>query len=222
MSFDYYSDHLTAGKLRRAYEIAPPRVKRYLRAELAYVLDHIDQADHVIELGCGYGRILGHLADHAGWVLGIDSSVSSLWEVVLDHTNLELAAMDAVRLALADNSFDVVVCIQNGISAFHVDHGALLRESLRIARPGGRLMFSSYSPKFWEERLHWFELQAEEGLVGLIDYGKTGDGTIVCRDGFSATTVTEADFRGLLEDVRVSGEVVEVDHSSVFLHIRKP
>ena len=54
--------------------------------------------------------------------------------------------------------------------------------------PGGRALFSSYSPKFWEHRLSWFREQADKGLLGAIDEEKTRDGLIVCRDGFVART----------------------------------
>jgi len=36
---DYYADHLTAEKLRRGYEIAPPRLQQYLRAELDFATE---------------------------------------------------------------------------------------------------------------------------------------------------------------------------------------
>jgi len=44
-------------------------------------------------------------------------------------------------------------------------------------------VFSTYAAEFWSERLRWFELQAAAGLVGEIDYEKTKDGVVVCKDG---------------------------------------
>jgi 2-polyprenyl-6-hydroxyphenyl methylase/3-demethylubiquinone-9 3-methyltransferase len=127
--------------------------------------------------------------------------------------------MDAVRLGFLDGAFDRVVCIQNGISAFHVDARALVRESLRVTRPGGIALFSSYSDAFWEHRLEWFVLQAEAGLVGEIDWERTRDGTIACTDGFTATTVGARRFAALAEELGVSARIVEIDSSSVFCEI---
>src|SRR5690606_17505079 len=104
--------------------------------------------------------------------------------------NCRLLCMDAAATAFRDNQFDRVICIQNGISAFHVDRLALMRESLRICRPGGSVLFSSYSEKFWDHRLAWFEQQSAHGLLGPIDYDRTGNGSIVCTDGFTASTCT--------------------------------
>ena len=71
--------------------------------------------------------------------------------------------MDASRLAFVDGSFDLVACVQNGICAYAVDQRALIRESLRVLRPGGKALFSSYAESFWEPRLAWFERQAAAG-----------------------------------------------------------
>jgi len=94
-------------------------------------------------------------------------------------------------------AFDMVCCLQNGVSAFKVEPEHLLATVLEAARPGGRALFSSYAAAFWDERLEWFRIQSGHNLVGEIDEAATGDGRIVCKDGFIATTFDERDFRAL-------------------------
>jgi ubiquinone/menaquinone biosynthesis C-methylase UbiE len=218
----YYGDKLFSEKLMRCYEIAPPRVRQYLQAEIEYVLGRIQPKDVVLELGCGYGRILPSLARKADWVIGIDTSLNSLHlgsQILNDFSNCQLLRMDAVHLAFGDRVFDCVVCIQNGISAFHVDQYQLVREAIRVTKPGGIVLFSSYADKFWKDRLHWFELQSREGLVGEIDYDQTRDGVIVCKDGFTATTVRPEQFLSLASQLNVDARIIEVDESSLFCEI---
>jgi hypothetical protein len=95
----------------------------------------------------------------------------------------------------------------------------LIAESLRVTRGGGRVLFSSYSEKFWKPRLEWFELQAAHGLLGEIDWDATGDGVIVCQDGFRATTVSPDEFRSLASEFDVRAHIEKVDESSVFCEI---
>lgn len=219
---DYYDEKLAAQSLRRCYEIAPPRTKRYLDAELDHVLGHIEPGDSVLDLGCGYGRTLPRLSSKARHVVGIDTSMSSLRTATADVGalgNCRLACMDAVHLGFGDCTFDLVVCIQNGISAFHVDRHDLMSESLRVVRQGGTALFSTYSEKFWADRLEWFELQSREGLLGEIDYGKTGNGVIVCVDGFEATTVRPEEFIALAGRFDADARIIEVDDSSVFCEL---
>ncbi len=219
----YYSDSLSAERLRRCYEIAPPRVARYLKAEIEYVLTKIKPSDAVLELGCGYGRVIGRLLGKTRKVVGIDTSKASLDQAktdLRDHSNLNLAQMNAVNLGFIDGCFDVVICIQNGISAFKIDQEDLLIESLRVSRNGGTCLFSSYSDRFWDHRLEWFHLQASEDLIGEIDLEKTGNGRIVCKDGFQATTLRREDFSELISRVGVTATIAEVDESSIFCEIR--
>ena len=222
MVYKYYKDSLSGERLKRVYEIAPPRVQRYLKAEAGHVADAISRGADVLELGCGYGRILPELAKKAGTLVGVDTSFANIRlgmkELAgLPHCNL--FCMDAALLGLRDRQFDCVVCIQNGISAFHVDKRDLIREAVRVVRPGGRAVFSTYSERFWDDRLRWFELQAQEGLLGEIDYEKTGDGVIVCKDGFTATTVSPEDFRALTRGLDAEVNLIEVDASSLFCEI---
>jgi len=221
----YYEDKLSDERLKRCYEIAPARVQQYLKAEVAYVLQKIRRGDIVLELGCGYGRILPSLAQRAGTVIGIDTSLASLAlasEMLANISNCLLLNMDALQLAFRDRVFDCVVCIQNGISAFHVDQKDLVRESVRVTKPGGEVLFSSYSDKFWEERLKWFQIQSEARLLGEIDYERTRNGVIVCKDGFTATTVQPSEFLALTGELNLDAQIVEVDRSSVFCEIIIP
>jgi hypothetical protein len=68
---DYYSRALAGERLRRCYDIAPPRVQRCLLEEIRFVCQRLQASDFVLELGCGYGRVLWQLAEVAGLVTGI-------------------------------------------------------------------------------------------------------------------------------------------------------
>ena len=218
----YYSEKLSAERLKRCYEIASPRVRQYLEAEIQHILNKIRPGDVVLELGCGYGRIIPSIAGKAATIVGIDTSFSSLLigrEILRDISNCHLLAMDAALLAIKDDSFDIVVCIQNGISAFQIDRRGLIRESIRVTKPGGTALFSSYSDDFWPHRLEWFQAQSDEGLLGEIDYEQTRQGVIVCRDGFKATTFRAENFLELTSVFPVDIKIVEVDGSSLFCEI---
>jgi len=221
----YYEEGLAAARLRAVYEIAPPRTKAYLEAEIDFVLGKISPRMTALELGCGYGRVLERLAGKARLAVGIDTSMASLHMArpfLGAARNIGLAAMDASALAFAAGSFDLTICIQNGISAFHVDRGRLFAEAVRVTRSGGTVLFSSYASRFWNDRLEWFEAQAAEGLIGPIDREATRDGVIVCTDGFRATTVSAEEFRALAAEVGVEPRIVEVDGSSLFCELVRP
>jgi len=224
----YYSEKLSGERLRECYDVAPPRVRRYLQAEIDFVRGRLAPTDRALELGCGYGRVALALSGGGRRVVGIDNSVESVAlarELASAHPegdSCDFVVTDAVALAFRDGAFDAVVCVQNGVCAFGVDPLALVREALRVARPGGLVLLSSYAERFWPHRLEWFEIQAARGLVGEIDGAKTGGGVIVCKDGFRAGTMTPDGFRDLCARAGVAGAVTEVDGSSVFCEVVAP
>ncbi len=91
-----------------------------------------------------------------------------------------------------------------------------------MTRSGGLVPFSSYSAKFWEHRLEWFEVQAAHHLIGQIDYDATRNGVIVCKDGFHATTADKTTFEELATGLGVTPRITEVDGSSLFCEIVVP
>lgn len=219
---DYYVEGLAAERLRLVYDLATPAVRRYMEGEIAHVAERLRPGDRVLELGCGYGRIMKELTPVTAFVYGVDNSAASLHhgaDFLADVENVALSCADAAAPGVAPGAFDVVCCLQNGISAFKVEPLRLFRAALAAARPGGLVLFASYAAEFWEERLAWFRIQAAHGLVGEIDEDATGAGRIVCKDGFRASTFGADDFRELAARCGYKATIETVAASSIFCEI---
>lgn len=219
---NYYSNSLNANRLQKCYEVALKRVKQFLEAEIDFVMAKTTSSDNVLDLGCGYGRVTSRLLTKAKSVVAIDISKENTQlaeKFVGSAKNCKFYEMDAIDLKFDDRVFDFVICIQNGISAFKVDPERLLKEAIRVTRRKGIILFSSYSEKFWEHRLKWFQIQAEHGLIGEIDETLTKNGIIVCKDGFRALTFSGQEFLELASHFDVNAQIYEVDDSIIFCEI---
>jgi len=105
---------------------------------------HVDAHAHILDFGCGYGRILAQLA-RAGYdrVIGLDFSFRMLARSRLELSGAEVAQSDARALPLRDDSVDLVqlfavlTCLPRDD-----DQRALLREIARVLRPGGLVYVS--------------------------------------------------------------------------------
>ena len=208
----YYSEKLSAERLELCYKLAPPRVVQYLDAEISFVAQRIKKENYVLEMGCGYGRVLKSLCSSSRHLYGIDNALSTLiyTRSFLSSDICCLSVMDAYDQGFKPGTFDLVFCIQNGISAFGREPELLINEAVRITKKGGMVLLSSYSDKFWDNRLEWFEIQSENRLIGEIDYYLTGNGTIVCKDGFRATTFNVDKFRALTDYINGRVEFYEI------------
>lgn len=220
---NYYSEKLNSSKLVEVYQTKIERVKQYFFHEINFVGDRLTGKEEVLELGAGYGRIMKELAPLVKSMIGIDISADSVLlgrEYLREYPNCMMEMMDVYQMAF-EADFDVVLCLQNGLSAFKGKDEELVRRAMDVLKPGGVAYFSSYSEKFWDHRLAWFQEQSGKGLLGEIDWASTKDGEIVCFDGFRAITTTPEDMRRLGEMTGCSYQIEEVDESSIFLVIHK-
>ena len=101
----------------------------------------------VLELGCGAGRLTGHLIELGGEVHGLDISAA-----MVDYCRAHLpggtfSEGDLRDLSgFPDLSRDAIVATSNVLDVLEEeDRLAVLREVRRVLRPGGLLMMSSHN-----------------------------------------------------------------------------
>ena len=220
---NYYAQNLNSQKLFQVYDTKILRIRQYLGKEIDFIRKRLNGSENVLEIGAGYGRILKELSLHAKSFVGIDISEESIEfgkEYLKGFPNVYLEVKNAYRLDFVD-TFDVILCLQNGLSALKGEPLELIKISMDAMLKGGRAYFSTYSAKFWQHRLAWFREQVNKGLLGEFDEEQTKDGVIVCKDGFRAVTFTENDFVKFGDASGCRYEIQEVDESSLFLIITK-
>lgn len=218
---NYYADKLNAQGLFQVYETGIPRVKQYLDGEIQYVRKSLTGTERVLEMAAGYGRIMRELAPHCKSIVGMDISAENveLGKAYLKECpNASMVTMDAHHMTF-DEHFDIILCLQNALSAMRADD-AVINNIIKLLDTGGTAYFSSYSSNFWEWRLKWFEEQSQKGLLGEIDYARTKDGVIFCKDGFRAVTHSPEEFQKIGDQIGLPYFIEEVDHSSVFLVVK--
>lgn len=106
----------------------------------------------VLEVGCGSAPCARWLADQGALVVGLDLSAGMLRHAVdaARKTGIwvPLVQADATCLPFADHSFDLA-CSAFGAVPFVADSAAVMREVVRVLRPGGRWVFAVNHPLRW-------------------------------------------------------------------------
>lgn len=135
---NYYSGKLNAVRLLEVYQTGIERVRQYLQAEIDFVTAKLSGRERVLELGAGYGRIMREVSPFAARVLGLDISEDSVLfgkEYLRDNPNCKLEIADA-HLIEYRSEFDVVLCLQNGLSAIKGDPINLVTRGIRALVAG--------------------------------------------------------------------------------------
>ena len=109
-----------------------------------------DLSGHVLELGCGAGRLTGHLIGVGGSVHGIDVSSSMVAYCREHHPSGAFDVADLRDLSAEPaQSLDVVVATNNVLDILEdAERRRVLREIRRILKPGGLLWMSSHNRDF--------------------------------------------------------------------------
>lgn len=117
----------------------------------------LSESDRVLEIGCSRGYLLDMIKEKIKLGVGIDISEPIIRENYdkYKNTNLSFLAFDGKSIPL-QKEFDKVLMIDVLEHAFEPD--ALLRESIRLLRPGGRLVievpFSGWLSETITRRYH--------------------------------------------------------------------
>lgn len=107
---------------------------------------------HVLDIGCGAGRVALYLQRRGFDVTAIDISPEAVESARLRGVRNAIA-MDARRLSFPDGRFDTIVMFGNNLGICG-DLGATRRLFLkahRMVRRGGHLLASSGVPAVWEK-----------------------------------------------------------------------
>lgn len=123
---------------------------RYSARQAANALE-IVASDHVLELGCGVGRLGRQLAPRCALWHGVDIApnmikVAGQRLADLPPGRVRLDSLNRTRLdPCADAAYDKAYCIAVFIHMDKEDFLLYLRELFRVLKPGGRLYFDHWN-----------------------------------------------------------------------------
>jgi len=129
------------------YELKPMLQEHLIRYEFA--LPRIRGGD-VLDMGCGCGFGSYLMAQNgARSVVGVDVAEDALQYAAQNYEaeNLRFERMDVTSLSFPSEQFSAVVCLE--VFEHVDDYEALLRESVRVLKPGGVLVLSTPNKLVW-------------------------------------------------------------------------
>ena len=182
---DYYSSQVNAGK---PGHLTLARTNLPWAKRLISRVIPVERGIRLVDLGCGYGRLLFGLKS-LGYTncLGIDGSESQL-EVgrQLGLEPLILSDIETFLRKTADQSFDVVTAIDVFEHLKRSELIETLDQILRILRPNGRLVLHVPNAEgIFGNRIRYDDLTHETAFT------KTSLRQVLCACGFSAVECYE-------------------------------
>jgi ubiquinone/menaquinone biosynthesis C-methylase UbiE len=133
------SEEFEAARYLRACR--DPFWQQVFAAELAYLRRHLRTRDRILSVGCGPAIIEYGLSELGFAVVGLDVSPEALARA---PAGLGTVAAPAEQLPFADAAFDVALYIVS--LQFIEGYRQALAETVRVLRPGGRILVMLLNP----------------------------------------------------------------------------
>jgi malonyl-CoA O-methyltransferase len=218
---EHRPDPIDKGRARRAFERAALRydqravLQREVADRLLERLDYMRLAPaRVLDLGCGTGYCIDplQLRYPSARVLALDFALGMLAEARRRGRWLrrpQCLCGDAEHLPLADGAVDLV--LSNLTLQWCNDLPATFAECLRVLRPGGLLLFTTFGPDTLKElRAAWSAADAHGHVSPFADMHDIGDALVRARFAdpvmdAERLTLTYARLADLMADIKDIG-----------------
>jgi len=206
---------------RRSFDQAAPGydkaavLQRELADRLLERLDYIRlQPERMLDLGAGTGYAIPGLRKRFGTacILALDFASAMLLEARdRDRTcrPSDCVCADVEALPLADASVDLI--FSNATFQWCNDIQGTFGECLRVLRPGGLLLFTTFGPDtLWELRDAWAAADGHSHVSPFPDMHDLGDALVNARFAdpimdVERLTVTYERARDLMRDLKILG-----------------
>jgi len=119
--------------------------KKTLREEELRWIQRLSPPGRLLDVGCGYGLFLERARQNGWHGTGVELS-SPEWRYATEHLHLDVLNQSLSDARFADNSFDVVTLWE--VIELLLEPEKVLREILRILKPGGWLMLRTNNMRF--------------------------------------------------------------------------
>jgi ubiquinone/menaquinone biosynthesis C-methylase UbiE len=162
------------------------------------VLARLAPSSTILDVGCGYGRLLSAPELRTECLVGVDGALGMLRRAQTEGVRAPLACMNATALGFRDASFDLVllVAVLTAV-AFEPAVRATLAEAARVLRPGGVLYIADFLIDPTPERQRRYELGMHQfGVWGMFWLDDPPSGVV---RHFEPT-----DLRRLLQDFHIT------------------
>ncbi len=181
--------------------------REYNWDDVVVLADYTRPSDHVLDLGCGNGRLYQVIAKKQAHYSGLDQSEGLINIAKEKFPEAEFVLGEMSALPFADDSFDLIFCI----AAFNHIYGRetqlqCLREMYRVLKSEGKILMTNWnlfseSAQKKIKKDHWKIINSEEikqGIDVMVPW-KSSEGHILAERYYHGFTMDE--LNGLINEV---------------------
>ncbi len=175
----------------------PILLQQFFELDLKYIHTNLEANKEVLEVGCGFGRLLPELSKLSRNVTGIDFSdlqLSQAQEIVANLKNVQLLKMRAESMAFRSESFALSLCMNCTLGNMPNIEKTVVEEMVRVTKSGGKVIIRIFADTE-AVRLAQYENYNRLGLTNIRDNGSA----ITTDEGFYSRRFNKTELQELFK-----------------------
>lgn len=185
----------------------PPKlIQEFLDGEINFLKSYIKDKKDILEVGCGYGRLIKVLAPKSKKITGIDFSEPLLMRAKknLSKTkNAKLLLMDGKKIDLPQNSYDYVLCLDSSFGNMPGIELRVIKQMKKICKKDGEIIISVFSQNAKKAQIQNYK---RIGLKNITNNGKA----IHTAEGFYSRRFSKKDLKEIFASVGLKCKITKI------------
>lgn len=195
---DFFSRTEQSEFITRVYLETPAVIQNFFRQESQMLQKTLSGAGRVLEVGCGFGRVLEWVPEGVRYT-GVDIARHNVTEAKARNPRGDWICGDATALSFGDQVFDAVFCIQNTLGNMEGIETRVMAEMRRVCRKKGKVILSVYAEDSFETRRIWYDRLVDIGIFRRIWMDPDHPRITRSDTGWSSRCFDRTEVRGFFE-----------------------
>jgi len=185
----------------------PPKIlKIFFDGDIAFIKNQKGKSEKILEVGCGFGRLLPYLSLLSKRVIGIDFSpeqIKNSAKIIKKRSNIQTMLMRAEKMRFKNNSFDCSLCLNNSLGNMPEIEMQVVREMKRVTKKSGKIIMRVFANNKQVKQAQ-FNNYKRLGFTGIRNKGRA----VITNEGFYSRRFTKKDLVEIFSAADLNPKIV--------------
>ncbi|MDP1884475.1 MAG: class I SAM-dependent methyltransferase [Candidatus Moranbacteria bacterium] len=187
---------------------APPTIlQKFFTGDIDFIKNKLTRNQNILEVGCGFGRLLYPLSTVSKNVTGIDFSKNQIQKTANNtkqSKNITVRLMRAEKMNFKNNCFDQSICLNNSLGNMPGIEKQVIQEMKRITKAGGKIIVRVFADNT-KVRKAQHQNYRRLNFTGIRDFKQA----VTTQEGFYSRRFTRKNLQDIFHNCNLKPKIIK-------------